>query len=192
MLAFSVSVCRRVIASFVFLLSFFVFADRAGATEYAGGWEIEINKNNVCIMSSQYHVTGNTSATGGVVMTITDDLAIFQLLYWRSDYNLKKGDQYKVDVSVDDIWYGKAYVEVKNENTFSIVMPTSVELLKAMMLGSKFYMQTSKTTLSLTLQGTKVAIPILTKCAYGLARKANPFGDDDRLIERGVSSNPFE
>lgn len=177
---------RYAAALFVVLLGCSIAAPAQAFRERTvAGWEISINDNDVCVMGSKYRV--ENGAQGFFVFGIVDQNNTLQMAYSRSDFALPKGSIFDIRFRVDSGEWYETKAEIKSESLFRFGHAIEPKLIRSLMSGNKLFIDTGKMNLSLTLQGTAQAFPVLIECALeSEPKQVNPFS--------GVGSkqtNPF-
>jgi len=142
------------------------------------GWSLESDGAGQCLILSEYRIAGHPEVEAVIGMSVTGGFRMFRLHFLRTDFELTIGAVYDVPVSIDQRWTGQGSVEVATSNMFDLVLPLTRDVLDALMRGSTLSVHGRKSTVSILLTGTRVAIPALLDCAAGLPgrhRGINPF-----------------
>ncbi len=152
------------------------------------GWNLESDAAGRCLIFTEYRIGGRPEVEAAIAMTVTGDFRTFQLYVLRTDFELTVGAAYDVAVGIDGRWTGQGRAEVTATDMFDLALPLTRDALDALMHGSTLSVHGRRSTVSILLTGTRVAIPALLDCVAGRPRRPrgiNPFdgetGSDDMM-----------
>lgn len=152
------------------------------------GWKLARDDVGLCIIASEYRVGSHPDVESAIAMAATDDLTRFQISFLRTDYDLTLGAVYEVDLSIDRRWRGIGSVEIIAPTMFNLTLPLTPDFLEALMRGATLQVHGRRSTVSITLMGTRHAVPALIACLTDAGPREqgiNPFdgtnGPDDMM-----------